>query len=81
MGAWASAHSHVDGKRFWNVKHPTAYNQKLCEGHCRCKAILTPAQVEDELIMLGIRMREGLNSIAALIELLTNYRENGYVAA
>lgn len=83
-GLGPGAHSHVDGKRFWNVKHPTAYKQKLFGGHSPVQEseILTPAQIEDESIMLGIRMREGLEikSLAPhQMELLTSYHENGYI--
>jgi putative oxygen-independent coproporphyrinogen III oxidase len=30
-GIGAGAHSHIDGRRFWNVKHPAAYAKKLAE--------------------------------------------------
>ena len=83
-GLGPGAHSHIDGKRFWNVKHPTAYKQKLfaSESPIADSEELTPAQIAVESIMLGIRMREGLE-IAALssaqIDRLANYAESAYV--
>jgi oxygen-independent coproporphyrinogen-3 oxidase len=61
-GAGPGAHSHVGGVRWWNVKHPTAYAQRL-------SADGTPEQDREELtaedrrverIMLELRLREGL---------------------
>ena len=83
-GLGPGAHSHIDGKRFWNVKHPTAYKQKLLEGHSPIheSETLTSTQIKDESIMLGIRMREGLELEALAphqMELLATYRENGYI--
>ena len=83
-GLGPGAHSHIDGKRFWNVKHPTAYKQKLFAGESPIadSEELTSDQIAVESIMLGIRMREGLE-IAALssaqIERLTNYAESAYI--
>ena len=83
-GLGPGAHSHINGKRFWNVKHPTAYKQKLFAGESPIadSEELTPAQIAVESIMLGIRMRDGLE-IAALssaqIDRLTNYAESAYV--
>ncbi len=83
-GLGPGAHSHIDGKRFWNVKHPTAYKQKLFAGQSPIheSEVLTPEQMSVETIMLAIRMREGLDIKAlskAQIELLASYRENGHV--
>ena len=83
-GLGPGAHSHIDGKRFWNVKHPTAYKEKLFNNQTPIheSEVLTKEQVASESIMLGIRMREGL-AISMLeprqLELLGTYRENGYV--
>jgi oxygen-independent coproporphyrinogen-3 oxidase len=61
-GLGPGAHSHVDRKRFWNVKHPTAYKQKLFAGESPIadSEDLTAEQLRDESIMLAIRMRTGL---------------------
>jgi putative oxygen-independent coproporphyrinogen III oxidase len=73
-GLGPGAHSHVDRKRFWNVKHPTAYKQKLFAGESPIadSEDLTPEQLRDESIMLAIRMRTGL----ALSLLTDSAKEN-----
>lgn len=83
-GLGPGAHSHLDGERFWNVKHPTAYKQRVFanESPIHEREVLTREQINVESIMLGIRMREGLDMerfSTAQIELLGNYRLNGYV--
>lgn len=83
-GLGPGAHSHVDGKRFWNIKHPTAYKQKLfaAETPIAESEVLTPEQIAVESIMLGIRMREGLVIDAlspAQIDRLTNFGDNGFI--
>ena len=83
-GLGPGAHSHVDGKRFWNLKHPTTYKQKLFAGESPIldSEQLTAEQMKDEAVLLGIRMREGL-AIALLqpqqLEVLGEYRHNGFV--
>ncbi len=83
-GLGPGAHSHVDGKRFWNVKHPTLYKEKLHIGQTPIldSETLTSEQIARESIMLGIRMRDGLQ-ISLLephqLEILATYRENGYI--
>ena len=61
-GLGPGAHSHIDKKRFWNVKHPTAYKQKLFakESPIADSELLTDEQLRDEAIMLAMRMRSGL---------------------
>ncbi len=83
-GLGPGAHSHIDSKRFWNIKHPTVYKQRLFddESPIADSEQLSASQVKDEAILLGIRMREGI-SLELLeprqVELLANYRENGFV--
>jgi oxygen-independent coproporphyrinogen-3 oxidase len=73
-GLGPGAHSHIDRKRFWNVKHPTAYKQKLFAGESPIadSEDLTAEQLRDESIMLAIRMRTGL----ALSLLTDSAKEN-----
>ena len=61
-GAGAGAHSHIDGRRFWNVKHPAAYTQKVLESGnpMQEQEILTAAEARTEEIMLQIRLATGL---------------------
>ncbi|MGO1167628.1 MAG: radical SAM family heme chaperone HemW, partial [Janibacter sp.] len=60
-GIGPGAHSHVAGVRWWNVKHPAAWAQRLAEGSpAAARELLTPEQRTDEEILLGVRLREGL---------------------
>jgi oxygen-independent coproporphyrinogen-3 oxidase len=84
-GLGPGAHSHIDGKRFWNLKHPTTYKTKLFAGESPIldSEILTKEQMRDESIMLAIRMREGID-ISTLtptqLERIESYRESGHVS-
>jgi len=61
-GAGAGAHSHIDGRRFWNVKHPAAYAQKVTENKnpMHEQEILTAQEQRSEEIMLQIRLVTGI---------------------
>ena len=84
-GLGPGAHSHIDGKRFWNLKHPTTYKAKLFgnESPILDSEILTKEQMRDESIMLAIRMREGID-ISSLtptqLERIESYRESGHIS-
>jgi len=62
-GLGPGAHSHLDGVRWWNVKHPTAYKKALFEDQSSIQDLeeLTAQQKSDESIMLSIRMRAGIS--------------------
>ena len=66
-GAGPGAHSHVGGVRWWNVKHPAAYAQRLAEGRspAHARELLDPQQREAEQTLLGIRLSDGLPVDAA----------------
>jgi putative oxygen-independent coproporphyrinogen III oxidase len=61
-GLGPGAHSHVDGVRWWNVKHPGTYAARLADGvspgHAR--EVLTPRERHTEDVLLRIRLAEGL---------------------
>lgn len=60
-GIGPGAHSHVAGVRWWNVKHPAAWAQRLAEGSpAAAREVLTDEQRSDEDLLLGVRLREGL---------------------
>ncbi len=61
-GAGAGAHSHIDGRRFWNVKHPAAYSQRISDsgGAVADQEILSDSQKRSEEIMLQIRLATGI---------------------
>ena len=61
-GVGPGAHSHVAGARWWNVKHPAAYAERLAAG-------MSPAQDHEvlddqtrrvERVLLEVRLRTGL---------------------
>ena len=69
-GVGPGAHSHIGGVRWWNVKHPAAYADRLAHG-------LSPAAGRETLnaetrrverVLLEVRLREGLPT-PALTEL------------
>jgi len=61
-GIGPGAHSHVGGNRWWNVKHPAAYAERLAAGespeHEREVLDATARHVED--VMLRLRLRDGI---------------------
>ena len=61
-GLGPGAHSHIGNERFWNIKNPLAYKQRIFGGESVIaeKEILTEQQQRDEEVMLAIRLREGL---------------------
>jgi putative oxygen-independent coproporphyrinogen III oxidase len=61
-GIGPGAHSHVGGVRWWNVKHPAAYADRLARGESPAadREVLTDADRALETVMLGLRLREGL---------------------
>jgi putative oxygen-independent coproporphyrinogen III oxidase len=61
-GVGPGAHSHLDGLRWWNVKHPSEYAQRLTAGESpeRDSEVLDDATRRLEDVMLGTRIREGL---------------------
>jgi oxygen-independent coproporphyrinogen-3 oxidase len=60
-GAGPGAHSHVGGVRWWNVKHPTAYVQRLAEGSpAQAREVLTDEDRRVERVLLELRLRTGL---------------------
>ena len=65
-GAGPGAHSHVGGVRWWNVKHPAAYADRLAAGHspAQGREYLTEADRRFERILLEIRLRDGLPVLA-----------------
>ena len=60
-GVGPGAHSHVGGVRWWNVKHPAAWAQRLAEGSpAAAREVLTAEQRSDEETLLTVRLGEGL---------------------
>jgi putative oxygen-independent coproporphyrinogen III oxidase len=61
-GFGPGAHSHVGGVRWWNVKHPRAYAQRLTGGvtPAAAREVLTEDEIYDERVLLGVRLATGL---------------------
>ena len=61
-GIGPGAHSHVGGVRWWNVKHPAAYADRIAAGHSpnAGRETLSDDTRLVETIMLRIRLREGM---------------------
>lgn len=62
FGIGPGAHSHVAGERWWNVKHPAAYAQRLAAGESPRQdgETIDAATARVERVMLETRMRSGL---------------------
>ena len=61
-GIGPGAHSHVDGVRWWNAKHPRTYADLVAAGRVpeADREVLNEDQRRMERVMLGIRLAEGL---------------------
>jgi putative oxygen-independent coproporphyrinogen III oxidase len=63
-GIGPGAHSHVDGVRWWNLRHPAAYAGRVAAGESPedGRETLDEATRRFEAIMLGVRLAEGLDA-------------------
>ncbi|RKR73897.1 radical SAM family heme chaperone HemW [Frondihabitans australicus] len=63
-GVGPGAHSHVGGVRWWNVKHPAAYAQRMAEGVSpgAGRETLDGAARQTERILLATRVRDELTT-------------------
>jgi len=61
-GVGPGAHSHVGGVRWWNVKHPAAYGDRLTAGAspAHAREVLDEDTRRVERVLLEVRVREGL---------------------
>jgi putative oxygen-independent coproporphyrinogen III oxidase len=68
-GVGPGAHSYVGDTRWWNVKHPAAYADRIAGGHSPAagRETLDASTRETERVLLLTRIREGLrvDSLAA----------------
>lgn len=65
-GIGPGAHSHVGGVRWWNVKHPLAYQERVDRGEspAQGREVLDEHTRWVESVMLGLRTRQGLSTKA-----------------
>lgn len=61
-GVGPGAHSHVGGVRWWNVKHPAAYADRLAAGSSPgyAREVLDAETRRVERVLLEVRLRDGL---------------------
>lgn len=61
-GVGPGAHSHVGGVRWWNVKHPAAYADRLASGAspAHAREVLDDETRHVERVLLEVRLRGGL---------------------
>lgn len=61
-GAGPGAHGHLEGRRWWNLKHPASYARTVADGMSPVAGEeLVDARGRDlERVMLGLRLREGI---------------------
>jgi putative oxygen-independent coproporphyrinogen III oxidase len=64
-GAGPGAHGHVSGVRWWNVKHPSTYADRLTAGSLPVAGFeqLDVAARHTEDVMLAVRLRRGLATV------------------
>ncbi|QXN93392.1 radical SAM family heme chaperone HemW [Nocardia iowensis] len=62
LGAGPGAHSHVGGVRWWNIKHPARYADRVADGGLPAAGweTLTSDERYTERVMLAVRLRTGL---------------------
>ena len=83
-GAGPGAHSHLNGKRFWNVKHPNLYKERVLANQSPVAdpEALDELQIESERLMLSLRLPSGLDK-KSLNELqlaeLSSYVQSGHL--
>lgn len=85
-GFGPGAHSHIGGLRWWNVKHPAAYAERLRAGESPAagRETITPEQARTERMLLMSRLAEGVDlaetAPAAVAELIADGLVDGAAA-
>ena len=84
-GAGPGAHSHMDGRRWWNVKHPGAYKEKILSigDPTQDSENLSDVEREEERLLLNIRLPGGIaksSLTAQQLEKLSPFLEGGHVS-
>ncbi len=61
-GVGPGSHSHVGGVRWWNVKHPAAYAERIAGGDspARAREVLDDETRRVERVLLEVRLADGL---------------------
>ena len=63
-GIGPGAHSHINGVRWWNVRHPTRYAARLAAGQSpgQAREVLDAATRRVERVLLELRLASGLDA-------------------
>jgi oxygen-independent coproporphyrinogen-3 oxidase len=66
LGVGGAAHSHLNGRRFWNIRTPERYMVAIASGHSAVagEERLEPDQRLLEALELAVRTREGVDAAA-----------------
>ncbi|MCF2530636.1 radical SAM family heme chaperone HemW [Yinghuangia soli] len=74
-GAGPGAHSHIGGVRWWNVKHPKPYAERVAAGEspAQGRELLTEEDRRVERILLELRLKDGMP--------LSLLKDRGFAAA
>ena len=84
-GAGPGAHSHINGRRWWNVKHPATYKEKILstgDPTQDCE-ILSAIEREEERLLLNIRLPRGIQRASLNAEQLAKllpFVESGHLS-
>ena len=82
-GAGPGAHGHLDGRRWWNLKHPATYARAVAQG----EAPIAGEETVDaqgralERIMLRLRTRQGIAREGLPAEVVTELTDEGLIEA
>ncbi|MDO8731990.1 MAG: radical SAM family heme chaperone HemW [Actinomycetota bacterium] len=81
-GVGPGAHSHVDGRRWWNIKHPAPYADRirLHESPSADSELLTDVNLRTEQVMLGVRLAEGISADSFDSTVLDGLASRGLIA-
>ena len=84
-GAGPGAHSHINGRRWWNVKHPGTYKEKILStgDPTQDSEILSPIEREEERLLLNIRLPRGIQRASLNAEQLAKllpFVESGHLS-
>lgn len=83
-GVGPGAHSFIEGRRWWNVKHPRKYQELISQNRSpeQDSEVLSLENMRDEFVMLRIRTREGIpleRLTDKQLEIANQFKNSGYI--
>lgn len=84
-GAGPGAHSHINGRRWWNVKHPGTYKEKILGAGdpTADSEELSQVEKEEERLLLNIRLPQGIKLSTLSVEqhkVLEEFLKDGHLS-